>query len=282
MMSSPVMVDVLTCSYNHEDYIRECIEGVLGQQTNFKFRYYIGDDCSKDGTRDILKEYQTKYPDTFFPIFHERNLGAEENAKTLFDKVEAKYIAIVDGDDYWSDPLKLQKQIDFLESNPTYSVTGHSVETLDDHGAKKLIEVKEGDFTFRDLMIGMNIPTLSMVFKNIGKSLNKELSDYPAGDFYIKSFLLNMGKGYLFKESMGVYRVHHSGFWSTQKQKLIHKKTITAYRKFLKSFPEQRRDIIYGTVKYKQKYKLFFNDLSKYIFWDILMLFRIGIKKISS
>lgn len=274
------MVDVLTASYNHENYIRDAIESVLKQKVNFKIRYIIGDDYSTDRTRDIIKEYQKKHPDLIFPIFQNKNLGAEENSKIIFNNVEAKYIALLDGDDYWKDSLKLQKQVDKLESDESYMITGHSVETIDEEGKKGIINIREGDFSFRDLMLGKNIPTLSLMFRHYKNCFEKEITKYPAGDFYIKSYMLNLGRGYLFNEPMGVYRIQGTGFWSTQKQSIVHKKTIKGYRNFLSSFPERRKDILYGTVKYKMKHKLFFSDFSIYVFSDLLTVLQIGIKKI--
>lgn len=276
------MVSICCITYNQEKYIGDSLKGFLMQKTNFKYEILLHEDASTDGTADVIREYQEKYPNRIDCIFQTENQFHRQNPfiDVLFRKAKGKYIAMCEGDDYWIDPLKLQKQIDILESDESYMITGHAVETLNDDGNKDILKAKDGDFTFRDLMLGMNIPTLSLVIRNIKGCFEKEIGNYPAGDFYIKSYLLNLGKGYLFKEPMGVYRVHNHGFWSSQAKNVIHKKTIIGYRKFLASFPKRKKDIRYGTVKYKLKNKLFFTDISKYVFSDILVLFQIGFKKI--
>lgn len=121
-------VAIWTMTYNHAPYIRECLDGIVMQQTNFPFVAIVHDDCSLDGTIEIIKEYASKYPDIIKPIFEEENQYSKRNGS--LDRIKqqsltatgAKYIAICEGDDYWIDPLKLQKQVDFLESHPDYSL----------------------------------------------------------------------------------------------------------------------------------------------------------------
>src|SRR5689334_3092381 len=103
------IVDIPVCTYNHERYIAQAIEGIVNQKTDFKYRLIIGEDCSTDGTRGIVQRYLERYPDKMKVFFHEKNLGAAENSKILFNECKAKYVALCDGDDYWSDIYKLQK-----------------------------------------------------------------------------------------------------------------------------------------------------------------------------
>lgn len=111
-----VSVDMIT--YNHAPYIGRAIEGVLGQKTNFPFEIVVGEDCSTDGTREIVFEYQKKYPDVIRVITSEKNIGANENCKRTFGACRGKYVADCEGDDYWHNPNKLQKQVDYMESHP--------------------------------------------------------------------------------------------------------------------------------------------------------------------
>ncbi|MCQ2340625.1 MAG: glycosyltransferase family 2 protein [Paludibacteraceae bacterium] len=121
-----ILVSVSTIVYNHERFLRQCIEGVLNQQTNFAFEYLIHDDCSTDGSADIIREYAAKYPDVIKPVFETENQyskgGPWGSAVWNYPRAKGKYIALCEGDDYWTDPLKLQKQVDFMESHPDYSV----------------------------------------------------------------------------------------------------------------------------------------------------------------
>lgn len=120
-METP-LVSIVTITYNHEPYIRKCIEGVLMQQVNFPIEFIIAEDCSTDGTLAICKEYAEKHPDIIKIITSENNVGALQNEVRAINAAKGKYLAFCEGDDYWTDPLKLQKQVDFLEAHPDYSV----------------------------------------------------------------------------------------------------------------------------------------------------------------
>ncbi len=109
MNTEQPLVSVCTISYNHEKYIERAIQGVIDQRYNFKVEFIIGDDCSKDGTRDIIRRYQAQYPDLIFPLFPEKNLGARQNAMQTMKRCRGKYIAFLEGDDFWTDPTKLQR-----------------------------------------------------------------------------------------------------------------------------------------------------------------------------
>ncbi len=119
------MVTVVTITYNHLPYIEKCIQGVLMQQTAFPIEFIIGEDFSTDGTREIVFENAKKYPNTIRVITADYNVGAEANSLRCLKAYRGKYIALCEGDDYWTDPFKLQKQVDFLEKNPEYVMCYH-------------------------------------------------------------------------------------------------------------------------------------------------------------
>ncbi len=121
MMQEP-LVSIVTITYNHEPYIRKCIEGVLMQKVNFLIEFIIAEDCSTDGTLAICKEYAEKYPKLIKLITSENNVGALQNEVRAINVAKGKYLAFCEGDDYWTDSLKLQKQVDFLENHQEYSV----------------------------------------------------------------------------------------------------------------------------------------------------------------
>jgi len=108
-----VLVSVIMLVYNHEAYIAQAIEGVLMQKTNFKYELIIGEDCSTDNSKEIIREYHKKYPDIIYPVYWKKNVGANKNANTIRARARGKYIATCEGDDYWCDEDKLQNQIDF-------------------------------------------------------------------------------------------------------------------------------------------------------------------------
>ena len=117
-MNTEPQVSVCMLTYNHEKYIAQAIESVLMQKTDFDYELVIGEDCSVDKTREIVKKFQLKCPNIIKPIYHERNVGASRNCfEFVLPACKGKYIALLEGDDYWIDSLKLQKQIDVFEAN---------------------------------------------------------------------------------------------------------------------------------------------------------------------
>src|SRR5690554_1247666 len=123
-----LLVSVCCLSYNHRPYIKDCLEGFVKQQCNFQFEVLIHDDASTDGTSDIIREYQKKYPNIIKPIIQTENQyqkGVAVNWVYNFPRAQGKYIALCEGDDYWSDPLKLQKQVEVLENDPDCSLCFH-------------------------------------------------------------------------------------------------------------------------------------------------------------
>lgn len=129
MDNRDIMVSVLCAAYNHERYIRNTLEGFVAQQTNFRYEVLVHDDASTDATAEIIREYAAKYPDLIRPVYQTQNQysqGVGITRDILMPLVQGKYIAYCEGDDYWIDSNKLQKQVDFLESHPEYSATAHN------------------------------------------------------------------------------------------------------------------------------------------------------------
>ena len=124
--NSSLLVTIDCTTFNQEEYISQAIEGFLIQKTNFPFEIRIHDDASTDNTSNIIREYERKYPNLIYPIYQTENQYSKKNisiwADITFPKAKGKYIAICEGDDYWTDPLKLQKQVDFLEANEDYGL----------------------------------------------------------------------------------------------------------------------------------------------------------------
>ena len=119
------LVSVQCLVYNHEPYLRKCLDGLVMQKTHFPFEIIVHDDVSTDHSVDIIKEYESKYPDIVKPIYEKENQYSKGDGRIIQIMnvaCKGKYIALCEGDDYWTDPLKLQKQVDFLESHPEYSM----------------------------------------------------------------------------------------------------------------------------------------------------------------
>lgn len=132
-MSDDIKVSISCITYNQREYIAEAIESFLMQKTNFKYEILIHDDASTDGTTEIIKEYEKKYPDIIKPIYQTENQysqGVKINENFLYPKYKGKYVALCEGDDYWTDPDKLQKQYDYMEANPDCSMCFHAADTV--------------------------------------------------------------------------------------------------------------------------------------------------------
>src|SRR5690554_3017735 len=131
------LVSICCITYNHEDFIRDAIEGFLMQKTSFPIEIIIHDDASTDNTANIIEEYANKYPDLFVTILQSENQwskgGGSIYARFVYPRARGKYIALCEGDDYWTDPLKLQKQVDFLEANPEYILCFTNTRTVDEN-----------------------------------------------------------------------------------------------------------------------------------------------------
>ena len=276
-------VSICCQTYNHGAYIAQTLEGFLMQKTNFHFEILVHEDASTDNTAQILRTYEAKYPDILKVVYQTENQFLKQNTlvNILFANAQGDYIALCEGDDYWTDEKKLQKQVDFLETNQEYTLTGHSVNTLD-HEAKMIPWLsKKGDIDFYNFLSGKNIYTLSLMFRNIKGCFEKVIDKYPAGDFFMKTYMLSQGKGYLFDEIMAVYRIHSSGFWSTRSEFNVHKTTLKAYRLFLESFPDREKEILQATLKYKLKHKIFWKTVDALFFREVGMLLSFGLKKIT-
>ncbi len=131
-MNTPPLVSVRLVTYNHEKWIAQCLESILMQRTDFPFEVIVGEDCSTDGTLEIVLAYAERHPDKIRVLPAEANLGAMTNSYRVQQACRGKYHAMIEGDDYWIDPLKLQKQVDFMEANPDMTLCFHNVFVVND------------------------------------------------------------------------------------------------------------------------------------------------------
>ncbi len=220
-----ILVAIECAVYNHEPYLRDCLEGFVMQQTNFPFVAIVHDDASTDGSAAIIREYEEKYPDIIKPIYETENLYSKGDGSVdrimnaAIEATGAKYIAMCEGDDYWTDPLKLQKQVDFMEANPEYSLCFHNVNTLiQETGEIKnefIVRDMPGKSTILDLAVGNYIHTPSVLYRRysgIQEQCQKMMPCLP-GDYVMWMLLAEKGDIYKFNEPMAVYR-YGSGLWS--------------------------------------------------------------------
>ncbi len=224
------LVSICCNTYNHVKYIRDAIEGFLMQKTDFPFEILIHDDASTDGTAEIIRGYETKYHHIIKPIYQTENQyskGIKISATYNFPRAKGKYIALCEGDDYWIDPLKLQKQVDFLEANPDCSICFHASKHIKDnvtnmfytHRPKKI--PKNNKFEIKHAILGGGgfMATNSMLFlrKHI-LELPEWMNKTPVGDLPL--MLVVASKGYIgyLDDIMSVYRIMTENSWSSTMQ----------------------------------------------------------------
>lgn len=222
-------VSVLMVTYNHEQYIAQAIESVLMQETNFDYELVIGEDCSIDGTRDIVKEYAVKYPNKIKALFHHKNLGygGKLNLLKTFNICQGKYIAFLEGDDYWTDNSKLQQQVDFLEQNTEYSGSFHDTEiinelnnTLKNNSRNKYDFDNKIDCHIEDT-ISYRPPfhTSSFLVKHkCLQNLPKQFIEFDSADIALYVIAASYGSLRRIPKVMSAYRRHNGGITQTRKQ----------------------------------------------------------------
>lgn len=212
----PIMVTIRCITYNQELYIRKCLEGFVMQKTNFRFEAIVHDDASTDGTAEIILEFAKKHPDIIIPVIETENQYSKCDGsidRIMDSYTHGKYIALCEGDDYWTDPLKLQKQVEFLESHPDYvlvhtdfMILNEKSKRIKHHGSRNY-QIYEGNVT-NTLFNGCWIRTLTVCYRNINYNLDVK---YPQGMFkgdIFLFFLLSLkGKFHFLKEETGVYRI---------------------------------------------------------------------------
>ena len=204
------LLSVCLITYNQENYLGEAIESVLIQKTNFTFKLVIADDCSKDRTREIIKKYKEDYPDKIQLILQEKNVGPARNWMDLLSFPKSKYIAYLEGDDYWTDPFKLQKQVDFMEDNQDFAMCFHAVNiTFASETDFYEYPIPPSDILhLQDIVKEHYIPSCSLMFRN-----TYYLNGYPdwlvktiSGDIPHEILLASKGKTKYFSEKMACYR----------------------------------------------------------------------------
>lgn len=211
------LVSVCTITYNHEKYIEEAILGVLNQERDFDIEFVIGDDCSKDGTRSIIDKYREQYPDIIVPLYPEKNLGAKANSVVCLMRCTGKYIAFLEGDDYWIDTKKLQRQVSFMEANPDYSMCFTDVDVINDMGvemAPPFLPPPKDDIEMEDIVMSTQvfIPTATLFFRNNWpKPFPEFFPEANSGDIAMHIMCCAIGKGKYLKVKTAAYRQHAGG-----------------------------------------------------------------------
>jgi len=217
------VVSICSTAYNHDNFIRECLEGFLMQETTFSVEILIHDDASTDSTANIIREYEAQYPHIIKPIYQIENQyskGIQPYVIFNFPRARGKYIALCEGDDYWTAPNKLQTQVDFMESHQDYSGCFHNVSVAYEDGSKSMHpqfdEPLKDTFTVQDLAAANVIPTSSNLFRaRLFPEFPAWCARMPIGDWPLHVLNAEHGDiGYI-DRIFAVYRVHSGGVWSS-------------------------------------------------------------------
>jgi glycosyltransferase involved in cell wall biosynthesis len=220
-------------TYNHEQYITQAVASALAQQTTFDFEIVIGDDCSTDATRTILIGFQQRYPDRIRLLLRDSNIGMHHNLVQTLRACRGEYVALLEGDDYWTSPHKLQKQVAFLDSHLECAICFHSTIVWYEDGNREPWRHPAGRqkpiLSIEDLIDRSTMQTCSVMFRN------RLIAEFPPWFFTLKMadwslHILNAQHGHIgyIDQVMGVYRVHPSGAWSSQKPTWALHETIRA------------------------------------------------------
>lgn len=248
MINEPPLVSIACLTFNHERYVRECLDGFVSQKTTFRFEIVIHDDASTDSTQEIIREYIDRFPNVEWrPILQTEN--QYKNGKGILQpivlpKCRGKYIALCEGDDYWTDPLKLQKQVDFLEEHENYSMCFHAAEVLLQgvDASRKCIrceDIENREYTSVELFSTWIVPTASMLFcREIVDSFRIRHPEWlTRGDIALVLKCSHVGKVMGMADKMSVYRMQPNSvtYNSNMKSKemlRLPKHFICLYRNF--------------------------------------------------
>lgn len=219
-----IMVSICCLAYNHVNFISDALEGFLMQETDFGYEILVHDDASTDGTADVIREYEKKYPDLIKPIYQTENQyskGVKIAPTFNYPRAKGKYIAFCEGDDYWTDPRKLQIQFDYMEEHPEVVCCYHGDYVLTEEGLTKKSRVPpqyQRSYTSEEMMLGRTyISPLTMFYRNLDifKDYPEESAMVKNGDTFLISMLGQFGSGtFLTNIEPAIYRVHEGGIWS--------------------------------------------------------------------
>lgn len=236
------VVSIGCITYNHENFIRDAIDGFLMQETTFPVEILIHDDASTDGTANIVREYEAKYPQLINPIYQTENQWSKGNRPSLInlERARGEFIALCEGDDYWTNPHKLQKQVGFLEHNPSIVGLFHATDMRSENGAylgRLPARYGEHMLAFEDIITFNDRATCSMLYRCRRPELDLNWSNgLPMADWPLQATLAAIGPWKVLPEVMSVYRRHGGGVWSSLEAKDIMAGTLSFYNAVVRKF----------------------------------------------
>lgn len=303
-MKNEIMVSVLLVTYNHRKYIGECIESILSQKRSFGIEILIHDDCSTDGAQELILDYQRRYPDIIKPILQTENQYSrgKHNITGIFNlpRAQGRYVALLDGDDYWCDKNKLKKQVEYMETHPDVSLCFHAARVIREGGGpvnKRLMT----PYSSSRLLSGRELVNKAggaafgsfMLRREILLPLPDFYYSCPVGDRPLELIAAMHGNAYYFKEPMSVYRFHTEGSWSSgqlsgdygKKQREYAESMSRMYREFDREsggeFHEEAlraaERLAYLVEVNLRNYKEIYSDKNRELYRELSLWDRLGI-----
>ena len=269
MNESPYILSVCVRTYNQKGYVKDALDSVLSQQTTFPFEIIVSDDGSNDRTQEVLLEYQTRFPEKIGLILGDRNEGGPNNLKRVIEASRAKYITCLDGDDYYTDAYKLQKQVNYLESHPEFVACFHNVMNVDEATGKQSLFVPAG---FPSFVTAEDIISKRWFMPIHSVMMRRELVAFP--DWYLEvmndDYVVNLsvamhGPYHYTPEVMAAYR-HHQTNISIQYQDVI--LIDTQLKRILEGFsliyPESYKSVFDQRIRYyREEIRYYENEAKK-------------------
>lgn len=253
-----ILISVCVITYNHENYIRACLDSILSQQLQGDLEVIVRDDASTDGTATILLEYATRYPGIVTVVPTVRNIGANANLLATFSASTGEFIAVCEGDDYWTDTQKLARQLACAREMPTVNFFTHPATAGDEHNHEQRFWPCQASpsFSVSDILshLGQFAPTASYFFRRSVLSLLPTWFPHaPIGDFFMEMYFTGQGKGYSCPEIMSKYRTFSVGSWDDViKKDRTGEKGVRAYR-LMKVFLKKASPDFKGFEPYFEK-----------------------------
>lgn len=280
-MENEIKVSILCAAYNHQKYIRETLERFINQKTNFKFEVIIHDDASTDKTAEIIREYEIKYPEIIKPIYQKENQysknGVSVTRDFLIPKAKGKYVAFCEGDDFWIDDYKLQKQFDYMEEHPDCTLcicNGINIKENSEFLSEWIIAEEERDFSTEEVILGGGgfCPTNSIFIPTILAKQLPKYYNFLGLDYTLQIYFASCGYTHLLKDKMIAYRNQSVGSWTTKHLKETKEKKAAFYERIIKMlelFNEETGKKYESSVEiaiamYRLSKMLFLNDNSEF------------------